>query len=314
MHTKVIGELNKIKNKKIYFEALGGNNGDNLIEMGAQEVFKSLGLMLVSNIDDSDVIVINGSGDLSYHNELEDPIDNSRQVKIMLRNASKPVILLPSSCKEENVRKLDTLLKRRTASTIIFARDEISFNSLKTGLSDNIELYLDHDMALGLMNSELIQNLRRVKEKKQLLIVERFDGESASGDVPLVYKAKKLRQLMPGSIKRILKKILLKKVYSDTPFVEQAKDKVSELFPEMRFDQVVASDVSLPQNHSFDNFTKTVAESEVIVSTRLHVCILGFMLNKKVIAVQYEGGSKLLGVYNLTLQDSDRNNLWIRKK
>lgn len=312
MHTLVNEKLSQLKGKTVYFEPLGGNNGDNLIEMGSLEVFKRLNLTLTKDSAAADVIVINGSGDLSYHSS-NDPIESTRQVSTMLKNNDKPVILLPSSTKPGNAKNMAKAVAGRNAPTIVFARDEISYGLFKEYLPGNIEVLLDYDMAFGLVGSEYINNLKKVSGKNSLLIVERFDKEGAT-ELPLVYKAGFLRSLMPTGIKVILKKMLLNSVHTGTPFVKQCKEKVSQVFPAVKYYGIVAADISLPQNYTFDEFSKTVAQSAVVVSTRLHVCILAFMLDKNFIAVQFEDGNKLSGVFNYSLKSSDKANLWIKKK
>jgi len=296
----------------LFFEPLGGNNGDNLIEMGSKEVFKKLNLSFTNTVASADVILINGSGDLSYHLESE-PIEATRQLTIMSGHKNVPVILLPSSCKEVNAVRMAKLLAERVAPTTVFARDEISYNLFKTNLPANVEVLLDHDMAFGLVGSELIANLKKVATNNSLLIVERFDEEGATEE-PLIYKAKFLRSLLPAGIKVLLKKLLLNKVHSSTPFVGETKAKVAEAFPAVKYNDIVAADISLPQNYTFNDFTNKVAQSNVVVSTRLHVCILAFMLDKHFVAVQFDKGNKLSGVYNYSLKSSPKGNLWIKKK
>jgi exopolysaccharide biosynthesis predicted pyruvyltransferase EpsI len=309
-HDQVIKKLTEIQNNLVYFEQLGGNNGDNLIEMGALEVFSRLNIKLVSDPESAEVIVINGSGDLSYH-PASKPIEETRQAKHFIKFPDKLVILLPSSSTPVNADRIAGIIKKRTAQTIIFARDAKSHKLFQAFEAPSVEVYLDHDMAIGLIGSKWLNDLTLQKRADNLLIVERFDAEGATTP-PMIYRTPSiLRSLIPRAIKNFVKKKALTSVHKNTPFINEA---VKKHFPNVEYQTLIAADISLPQNHTFEEFSLSVARASVVVSTRLHVCILAAMLGKPFVAVQFEGGSKLSGVFESTLEDLPNAKLWIRKK
>lgn len=312
-HKYVTAKLEAIKDKKIFFEPLGGNNGDKLIEMGTMAVFERLQINLVASLSEAEVIIINGSGDLSYHSS-DKPIEATRQVSIMLRFPEKPVILLPSSCTPGNAQNLQTALTQRRATTTLFARDAISFSLFKKLEDARIQVQLDDDMAFGLAGTKWLESLSSIPVHQTLLIVERFDAEGAT-QPPLAYKAPEgLRALIPENIKRWVKKNLLHSIHMNTPFVETSKQKVKELFPNVKYTTLKAADVSLPQNHSFTEFCEEIASSSIVVSTRLHACVLASLTGRHFIAVQFEGGNKVSGVFEQSLASNPLGKLWIKKK
>lgn len=313
MHKAVITILEShFKGLKVYFEPLGGNNGDVLIEMGSKEVLKNTGINLVPDPAQAEAIVINGSGDLSYHSP-DLPIENTRQAKMLLHDLSKPVLLLSSSCTEGNAKNLQTVLSKRQAKTFLVARDAISFAFLKKYAPETTDVQIDHDMAFALANSRFITDLLNMPQSNNLLIVERFDAEGATRP-PAIYRAGKLRALIPNGLKDWLKRMLLGRIHASTPFVTEVKAKVKSAFPDIAYKDVLAADVSLPQNYTLEEFTQSVAKASVVVSTRLHVCILAYLLDKPFIAVQFEGGNKLKGVYEYSLASAEKGHLWIKAK
>lgn len=108
--------------------------------------------------------------------------------------------------------------------------------------------------------------------------------------------------------------MVLGSVHKNTPFVDEASAKVKELLPSAKYTGIHAADISLPQNHTFEDFGNAVAGASVVVSTRLHVCILAALLGKPFIAVQFAGGNKLSGVFENSLTDFKTGKLWIRTR
>lgn len=313
IHTVVAEVLDNLREKKVYFEALGGNNGDTLIEMGAKVLLKHHQVNLVDNFNDADIILINGSGDLSYH-QSNQPIEETRQASILLKYRDIPVILLPSSCTPGNAEKLKDILRKRIAPTTLIARDEISFGNFRTMESEKVKVFSDHDLAFGLVGSKWLKKVKMNLQNNQLIIVERFDAEGCTTPPAFYTRTARLRSLIPAGIKQQIKKRYLGKMYANTPFVSKSEKMVKEFFPELHYDEVKAADISLPQNYSFEKFVEELAGASVVVSTRLHCCILAALLEKPFIAVQFEGGSKLLGVFEKSLQFFPNAKLQIIRK
>ena len=313
LHEAVLTKLKELGSQSVYFEPLGGNNGDDLIEMGAMCVMKYVGIKLVPTPEEAEVIVINGSGDLSYHPRSK-PIEDTRQASLLMRFRDKQVILLPSSSTQVNAARMIDVLKDRKATTVLFTRDAISYGLLKSLEGPQVEVMLDHDMAFGLHGSKFIEELKKKTSSGPLLIVERFDTEGATKP-PAIYRTPVFfRSLIPSGLKNFIKKKTLGAVHKGTPFISEATGKVKELFPAVQYNDIKAADISLPQNHTFEEFADAVAGASVVVSTRLHVCVLAALLGKPFVAVQFEGGNKLSGVFKQSLESFQLGKLWIRSR
>ncbi len=311
MHSSVLKALRPYSGRAIYFDALGGNNGDNLIELGAREVLANLEIRLADHPLEGDAIVVNGSGDLSYLPRSR-AIETTRQARDLADYPDKPLILLPSSTTEFNAERIARIVQRRSAETHLFARDALSLSRLSVHCSANANVEIDHDMAFALLGSDFINTLMTspsgLSEPVTLLIVERFDEERAS-ELPALYRSP-IRRLIPRSVRKALKTRVLPSVHSNTAFAAAAAGKADELFPGMKYDRRVAADISLPQNHTFRDFVSSVVSSTTVVSTRLHVCILATMLGKNVVAVQPHGSDKIEGVFDQSLAGFSTTRLW----
>src|SRR5690554_2427492 len=269
-HSKLIELLRDLQDRYMVFEPLGGNNGDRLIELGARYLMERERVKLSNEVQSDSVIVINGSGDLTYHPS-EKPIEETRQWQIFTTYPNNVVILLPSSTTNLNVSMISTAINARSAKTILFARDSLSYSFLLSLKSDLVEVHLDHDMAFALYNTSWLNEVKSYSNEDNLLIVERFDSERASEPSGSHLVAKRIAKVFPDSFKNFVKQRVLRKFYEDTVFVGQSKNKVAEVFPLEAYSKVVSADISLPKNYNFDEFVMQVASAGIVVSTRLHV-------------------------------------------
>ncbi|MGB5943440.1 MAG: polysaccharide pyruvyl transferase family protein [Leeuwenhoekiella sp.] len=313
MHSVVNKQLSKIKNKKVFFEPLGGNNGDTLIEMGAKTVLEKNGIQLVKTPTEAEIIVINGSGDLSYVHD-DQPIAETRQSRLITKYHQTPVILLPSSCTVANAQKLSTPLKKRSAETILIARDNYSFENLKKLSSPQVKIYCDHDMAFGLLGSSWLENKKTESTTSEnLLVIERFDAEAATVAPAIYSKTDWFRKVLPAGMKSALKHIFLNKIQESTPFVKESTKLVADYIPHIAYNNIQAADISLPRNYTFEEFIASEQRASIVISTRLHGCILAALLGKPFIAVQFKGGLKLKGVFEKSLQSFPNAYLHIKE-
>jgi exopolysaccharide biosynthesis predicted pyruvyltransferase EpsI len=138
-----------------------------------------------------------------------------------------------------------------------------------------------------------------------VLIVERFDNEGLTRPHSFFLIPERLRAVVPDSVRRLAKSILLERVYSSTSFVE---DITQSLSPDMRYLSIVAGDISQQQNYSFDSFVMLIAQSACVHATRLHAAVLAAMLEKP--TVLYAGKNhKFRGIYDLSLSHLDHVTL-----
>jgi exopolysaccharide biosynthesis predicted pyruvyltransferase EpsI len=284
-------------NARIFFEQLNGNNGDKLIRMGAYEGFRRAGLTLVETPEEAEIIYINGGFAFS---------DVWPGGLVKLRHyaqhyVTKPLVILPASFffRQTNFPEL---FHNRSAPTIIYARERYSLDVIqKLRFPAEVQVGLDHDMAFRLSESEYLKELRAKSAQKHILIVERFDNETATGifDKPMRVPAKRL---IPHSFKAPVKRWMLRRRWEKTEFYHSAVRRVIADNPKLADASIFAGDVSRTDSFSFDEFGLAVAESAAVVTTRLHVAILASMLGKSTYIKLPSGPvKKIQGIYEYSL-------------
>lgn len=308
-------ELSVYRGKRVFFEKLEGNNGDKLIEMGGLEVLRKTGVKLVDKPQQAEAIVINGGAgmtDIWSHGFQKLRKYNSLHSDI-------PLIILPSSFVFTKT-DFPSLFKDRVAPAFVYARERYSLEILENLVfPENVSLGLDHDMAFALQNTSYIEKLRSSRSQKHILIVERNDPESVTG----VYKARQakqkknsLKKAIPWSVKRPinrrllwpLKRISLSQTLGDlgteTAFAKDWHRKILQDCPSLEGLPVYAADISDPALCSFSRFSQLIAQSSVVVATRLHVGILAAMLDKKTYLIS---GSyhKIPGIFEYSLVNNE---------
>ncbi len=282
---------------------IAGNNGDSLIEMGTARLFDRLKLELVDDAREADAIVIGGGGHL---------IEGFTAGPPMLRDLSAahpeiPLVVLPSSVYFPTERFEDLLPSSREADITIFCRERYSARHLTEDhdLPSFCRVELDHDMAFELMNTPLVDRVRS-GEPRHVLVVERWDLEHpekklrrGTGDSLRL----RLTRLMPESLRAPLRPLVAwNRGRRRSRFMTAAESIITALGPEQSRSPRVTRDISLPNYASFDEFVEAISQASLIITTRLHVGILGAMGGRNV--VLFEGGYwKARGIHEYSMTD-----------
>lgn len=301
-------ELSPYSGKKVFFDPLEGNNGDLLIEMGGVEILRRVGTKLVRDPKDADVIVINGGAamtDIWSH--------GFRVLENYNRLYPKtPLVILPSSFAFTKT-DFPALFRDRIAPAFVYARERFSLKLLEDlTFPDTVRLGIDHDMAFQLQDTPYLQQWKARRAEKHILIVERIDPESITD----VYNppTSSWKQHIPWSVKRPINEHLLWPLKRQklanrlgqlglhSPFVQEWHQRVLSDYPHLRELPVYAADISRPDLCDFDRFSQLIAESAVVVATRLHVGILAAMLDKPTY-VKSGAYHKIRGIYEYSLVD-----------
>jgi len=305
----VENKLSQHRGKKVFFDRLHGNNGDKLIEMGSQIALQAAGVRLVRRPQDAELIVINGGAamtDIWSHG-----LNTLRNYNSQLPEI--PLVILPSSF-SFTTTDFAALFRERKSPAFLFAREHYSLAILE-GLTFPNEVYfgIDHDMAFHLQDSPYVKNLQSQMTEQHILIVERNDPESTTD----IYKPRtkpSLNNYIPRSVKRAINRHVLWhlkriEIYNNvpelgkgTPFVGTCHQYVLVDYPTLKELPVCAADISDPAICSFNYFSRLIAESAVVASTRLHVGILAAMLGKPTY-VKSGAYHKIRGIYEYSMQD-----------
>ncbi len=297
-------ELDQLRGKKVFFQRLPGSNGDLLHEYGSEFALERAGTALVQTPAEADAVVFDGSAAVS--SEWQVGLDLLRDR--LVDTPDRPIWVLPSTYGVDDV-DLAAMIGDRAAPLYLFCRERGSLDMLgRQTLPPCVKLGLDHDMAFHLEESPLVQRLKGQLAERHILVVERNDIESPTGERPVAPMPGPdlIKRLVPNSLSGPVKRMILRRKHLQKdvgrPFVKEAVSRVHKAFPETRGLPVLPWDVSRVDISSFDHFTKTIAHSAVIVTTRLHVGILGSMLGKRVF-VRFGSAlpHKFRGIFELSL-------------
>jgi len=271
-----------------FFEPLGGNNGDRLIRMGAEHLFGKLGTRLVSSPEESRLIFINGGGGM---NDIW-PKGLEKFHSLRSMHPDTEIVVGPSSFYFTRTNFAE-LIAAGNAPVTVFCRERESerllHRILPTGIAD---LRLSHDLAFELIDSDVIRKLKQEATESHVLVALRGDREGLAGS-----RRGNIAARLPAIIRAPLKRLhRLHRRRQGASLVERliAEREQAASLP------IVNADVSTAV--SFDRFVELIKSSALIITDRLHVSILGCLLDRRVSLLP---GSyhKNRGVFELSMAD-----------
>lgn len=276
--------LKQYQGRPVFFEPLSGNNGDRLITLGAERLFRATGVIRCPLPSEAELIVINGGGAMN---------DLWLGGLIKLRDycvgyPRTPIVVGPSSYRFQGIRLSDFALPRQ-GSVVLFAREMYSYRELKRqSLLPGWEFRHSQDVALELREAPLITVLRSQATDDYILAAMRKDKEGGESLVNSIRG-----DWLPRYLRTPLSKLRDKIVYrSKRGILDSIKKAETVEGP------IIARDISV--SVAFDEFLSAVTHASLVVTDRLHVAILAHMLKKRtyLLAGNYH---KNRGVYEYSL-------------
>lgn len=299
------------KNKKIFIDPCSGNNGDLLIWEGMKHLLQQYNINSTPSPESAELIIINGGGMF---------IDAYKQGinKIVEYSTSYPNTILCIAPSSFYFKYLDfgKVLDIRQKELIIFCRERYSKKYIDDLIKDRnlITSYLDHDLAFNLVKSDFIlKNFENIdsSDAKKVLVVDRMDVEHKKneGNNNLVKKLYIL--LTPKPIKDFIRKYRFElRNKNGTSMTKQALNYLKKEYPGIKISSVETQDISRVDVCNFEEFIQKIAESEFIFTNRLHVGILGHLLNKNVY-LQEGSYHKMKGIYELSMNKKKTTQILI---
>ena len=286
--------LKTVRDRKTYFDGLcRGNNGDVLIVMGAKHILKKTGCKLVNSPKNAEQIIIRGSGSM-----VDIHVTDFKDFVYYRKNYHDlPLIIGPSTYRfpGANFRKVCEI---SSSPFIFFARDRISSRVLsELRLPKHCDIRVSHDLAFELRDSDFIENLVKNSSEKHILIAMRKDKEGVAG---LLVKMR--GTWLPKRVRRPLSWVrdrMVARVSRDAIEKILEREKVRETLPRIYRD--VSTSVS------FEEFVVYIRDAALIITNRLHVAVLGHLLNKRVVLIcsgEYHR-HKIRGVYELSMSGAE---------
>lgn len=289
--------LEQIKEFRIFFEPLKGNNGDALIRMGMMELFDYHGIVSTDKPDDADIILLCGGGAMND----EWPTGAAQVLDdYMKRFPQKRFVVGPSSYYFTHL-DLAAILNQVDTEVALYCREERSMELLKKmELKDNISLSLSPDLAFELKGSSFIAAQKEKSTESLVLCAMRKDREGNAGVL-----AKVSASWLPGAIRKPLSKLRDRLVATKSSGVLDVI--IAEIVPPVKKDEIVYRDISV--SVEFEDFCDQIRNARVIITNRLHIAIFGSLLGKE---VKLLPGSyhKIEGVYHFSLKENPQVRLF----
>lgn len=300
--------LSRYAGRPVYLHEVSGNNGDELILRGSQFLLQQHGCVQVPTPEEADVLLINGGFKSDFW-----PFANETIRTYSNDHPDKPLVILPSSYLFDDT-DFPALFAGRNAPVTIMARELPSLELVEAmSFPCDVEYGLDHDTAFALAEDREFVLLAKSPTYRDLLIVERGDAESVSGlSEAGLLNSSTLRSIAAFALPRPALSLAARVVgharrrgadEAITPFAQEAVSLGTEFLGHAP-DTLLATDVSRRSVCTFPEFCNEIAHSEVIVSTRLHVAILGAILGRRtyIVAGKYH---KIPGIYEYSMATMD---------
>lgn len=305
---ELAGVLESLRGQEIYFEEAGGNHGDTLIQFGSKHELDQYALRRIADPHAAAAIVINGGGALGVEiwNKNLDGLNRFAQTF-----PKQPLVVLPSAFYFEGDH-LTRCFVNRTAPAYLFARERYSFKQIETQTyPSTVQIGLANDMAFALRDTPFVGDLKKRDAARHILLVERFDREAVTAPPQPIAVAPSLKSVVPGPVKRALKKMVHRRRVASSSFTPTTLDRLYQEAPQFKGLPVLAEDVSSPVGFTFEQFLNAITEAAVVITTRLHVGILAAMLEKPTYLISGNTAyPKLRGVYEYSLANSPHVHLW----
>jgi exopolysaccharide biosynthesis predicted pyruvyltransferase EpsI len=299
--------MEQYKYRRVFFEPVGGNHGDTLIELGSRYFLSQYRLDFVDQPELADLIIVNGSG--SFAVELWNPGLPGLK-KLAANFPALPMIVLPSSFQFFQ-SDFASCFCERTAPAYLFARDAASYERIASlKYPSEVIPSLQCDMTFELAGSPFLETLKKSVLSKHILVIERFDREATTHSSYGIHVSDSLKKVTPAALTRFVKKGLHLLRRRKSGFTSSALARLLAEFPEYTGLPVIAEDVSSNVGFTFDQFIQLISQAAVVISNRLHAAILAAMLNKTTIVLSGHPYGKLEACYDYSLRQYPKVYLW----
>jgi len=287
------------------------DNGSVLLNIAAQWVFESAGFEVVTTLERAEIIgVVRG---LINRNDPYIKVMGS----LLRQSPDRPVVILPITYVGESSDQIPTEPGEHCGQVLLYARELRSYEILKgLPLPHSVDVRLDHDIAFNLTTAPFLERLRGTTQSEHILIVERRDSETTTAVPIRPPLSKKLARPIPASAKAHLPHAVKTRIErglnrfqrsrelradARTAFASDVQARLGELH-EFAGLPVFAADIADEERFSFDEYCRAIANAAVIFTTRLHVGILGALLDKPTYLYPTKS-HKVTEVFNYSMGD-----------
>ncbi|MEN0021399.1 MAG: polysaccharide pyruvyl transferase family protein, partial [Planctomycetota bacterium] len=256
-----------------FFEPLGGNNGDNLIEMGSEHLLEKIGTNRVKTPGEAELLLINGGFAIS--DIWKAGIEHLSALR--REHPDTPMVIAPCSVWFDKTDFAAVLAQGRAPVTI-YCREHYSEKILRDVLpADAAEISTSDDLAFELTGSKFLDEQIADRREEHVVYCMRTDkeGTTAGGTAEA---AAGLAMKLPAFIRKPLKAVRQKMVNarggSDLADILAAEGISQDI-------EVIRGDLSTAVD--FDEFLRLLRRARLVISDRLHVGIFAYLIGKPVV-------------------------------
>lgn len=256
--------------------------------MGMQELLQRNSISIVTDPSEADVILLNGGGAM---NDLWPTGAAQVLASYIEKYQEKEFVVGPSSYYFQELDFAKIISECRNSITL-FCREKVSEAILQSlELPTHCEIFLSDDLALELEGTDFLVEQSGSRTESHILCAMRKDREGEAGLL-----AKTSAPWLPKFIRKPLSRV------RDRLVASSSSDKLSPLIGEIKrnknTESIIYRDVSV--SVPFEEFCRSIRGASAIITNRLHIAILGTLLNKEVHL--FEGSyHKARGVYDYSL-------------
>lgn len=295
----LVNFLKQFKDESCIYIPNPGNAGDSIIGLGAISVFKKAGIRprLCSgkiNFDTSKKIIFYGGG-----GNLISQYSNARNTISNLLPESKKIIILPHTI-DGNVDFLNNL----PSKVSVFCREPASFEHVKKHFTKG-EVFIDHDLAFHVNYSQFLNHNNKLSEH-EIWIASLKDYLTEPIKFEEILRLIRKARAQARTIKNLQLNHEINAYRTDS-------EKTSRVIPPNNFDISLKLSLSatLPNlsKLSAKNFINFINRFQIIHTNRLHVAIVGAVLNKEV-KLSANNYHKCHSIYEYSLKNNYPNVNW----
>jgi exopolysaccharide biosynthesis predicted pyruvyltransferase EpsI len=298
--------LTQLVGTAVYFHRLPGNHGDKLIEKGAEFLLKQCRVSTVENPDEADTILINGGG--SFNVFWSGALDAAIAYREKYPNANILVGPQSYSFNDAMRQKLAGLIDGNPEKLTLFAREQASFDILVgevAKISKAVPVELSQDLAFELADTEIVTQRRSQRSPEHVLVSFRSDIESPFLNLRRVANLQRKLEWNHGSRIGIVAAKCLRRVLEISN--RSLGYKIAKRYTFESLDKCPIVSVDASVKGTFEEFLRSVENSCLVITDRLHVAIYAHLLGIPQFVVVGNQFHKVASVCRMSMSGPNSN-------
>jgi exopolysaccharide biosynthesis predicted pyruvyltransferase EpsI len=284
--------------EQVYFDPLGGNNGDMLIRKGAEHLLDALGCARAEEPHDAQCVFVNGGG---YFNSYWGS-GLTQMRRYCLDVAAATVLMGPQTYKltPRMEKELLEICADSPSRICLYARDRISYKTVSSlELPPNVSTHLSQDLAFELFDSPFLDERKSRCTEEHVLLSLRIDRESYK---PLLQRTDRFLAAAKNA-PRIIRSLTHRAAYQAPRLAWGGL--VRRILEERGLADAPTLWADASRFRSFEEFCRLIEQARFVLSDRLHVIIYAYLLGKPAVLVANPNYAKTRSVFEMCMDHPD---------